>query len=132
MSAAKTIADVLLDDMAFEKEFYMIPKDILRTMPRPNSAEQVTLDRWKEVGADGVVIGTVQKTTEGIVVELRLMRVVNGASCSARSTAARQVDDRWRPRFAHSIADEIHKQQPICGAWRGQASHSHRIAMASG
>ncbi len=112
LSAARTIADVLFDDMAFEKEFYMIPKDILRTVPRPNSAEEATLDRWKELGADGVVIGTVQKTTEGIVVEVRLMRVVNGAmSLGKKYTGSpKSIVDGGRT-FAHSIADEIHKQQ---------------------
>jgi TolB protein len=111
-SAAKTIADVLFDDLAFEKEFYMIPKDILRTVPRPNSAEEAMLDRWKELGADGVVIGTVQKTTEGIVVEVRLMRVVNGAmSLGKKYTGSpKSIVDGGRT-FAHSIADEIHKQQ---------------------
>jgi TolB protein len=111
-SAAKTIADVLFDDLAFEKEFYMIPKDILRTVPRPNSAEEAALDRWKELGADGVVIGTVQKTTEGVVVEVRLMRVVNGAmSLGKKYTGSpKSILDGGRT-FAHSIADEIHKQQ---------------------
>jgi TolB protein len=112
VSAAKTIADVLFDDMAFEKEFYMIPKDILRTVPRPSSAEEASIDRWKELGADGVVIGTVQKTTEGIVVEVRLMRVVNGAMALGKkyTGSPKSIVDGGRT-FAHSIADEIHKQQ---------------------
>ena len=109
LSAAKTIADVLFDDMAFEKEFYMIPKDILRTVPRPNSPEEPALDRWKELGADGVVIGTVQKTTEGIVVEVRVMRVVNGAMTLGKkyTGSPKSIVDGGRT-FAHSIADEIH------------------------
>ena len=41
LAAAKTIADVLWDDLAYEKEFYMIPRDILRSIPRPASVEQV-------------------------------------------------------------------------------------------
>src|SRR5262245_50797688 len=45
LSAAKTIADVLWDDLAYEKEFYMIPRDIMRSIPRPASVEQVALDR---------------------------------------------------------------------------------------
>ncbi len=53
IAAAKTIADVLWDDLAFEKEFYLLPRDILRTVPRPASAEQVAIDRWKELGAEG-------------------------------------------------------------------------------
>jgi len=112
LSAAKSIGDVLWDDLAFEKEFYMIPRDILRTVPRPASVEQVSLDRWKELGADGVVIGTVSKTSEGIVVEARLLRVVNGAMALGKkySGTLRSITDGGRV-YAHGIADEIHKQQ---------------------
>jgi len=112
LSAAKSIGDVLWDDFAFEKEFYMIPRDILRTVPRPASIEELSLDRWKELGADGVVIGTVRKTAEGIVVEARLMRVVNGAMVLGKqySGSLRSITDGGRV-YAHGIADEIHKSQ---------------------
>ena len=112
LSAAKTIADVLWDDFAFEKEFYLLPRDILRTVPRPASVELVSIDRWKELGADGVVIGTVQKTADGIVVEVRLMRVVNGAMTLGKkySGSLRSLTDGGRV-YAHGIADEVHKQQ---------------------
>ena len=112
VAAAKTIGDVLWDDLAFEKEFYMIPRDILRTVPRPASVEQVPMDRWKELGADGVVVGTVRKTTDGIVVEVRLMRVATGAMTLGKqySGSPKSVTDGGRV-FAHGIADEIHKQQ---------------------
>ena len=100
IAAAKTIADVLWDDLAYEKEFYLLPRDILRTVPRPASAEQVTMDRWKELGAEGLVVGTVRKTADGIVVEARLMRVMNGAH-DARQAVQRlaAVADRRRPRL---------------------------------
>jgi TolB protein len=112
LSAAKTIADVLWDDFAFEKEFYLLPRDILRTVPRPASVEQFSLDRWKELGADGVVIGTVQKTAEGVVVEARLMRVANGVMSLGKkySGSLRSLTDGGRV-YAHGIADEIHKTQ---------------------
>ena len=112
IAAAKTIADVLWDDLAYEKEFYLLPRDILRTVPRPASVELVSIDRWKELGADGVVIGTVQKTADGIVVEARLLRVVNGAMALGKqyTGSARSLADGGRV-FAHGIADEIHKQQ---------------------
>jgi TolB protein len=112
IAAAKTIGDVLWDDMAFEKEFYMIPRDILRTVPRPASVDEVGLDRWKELGADGVVVGSVRRTAEGIVVEARLLRVVNGAMAIGKqySGSLRSVADGGRV-YAHGIADEIHKTQ---------------------
>ena len=34
-AAAKTIGEVLWDDLEFEKEFYMIPRDTYRSIPQP-------------------------------------------------------------------------------------------------
>jgi TolB protein len=112
VSAAKTMGDVLWDDMAFEKEFYMIPRDMLRSVPRPASVEEVPLDRWKELGADGVIVGTVRKGPDGIIVEARLINVANGAMALGKqySGSLRSVTDGGRV-YAHSIADEIHKTQ---------------------
>jgi TolB protein len=112
LSAAKTIADVLWDDLAYEKEFYMIPRDIMRSIPRPASVEQVPLDRWKEVNAEGLVVGTVRKSAEGVVVEVRLINVATGAQVMGKqySGSPRSITDGGRV-FAHGIADEIHKTQ---------------------
>ena len=88
IAAAKTIGEVLWDDLDFEREFYMIPRDTyaVDAHARPRST-QVPLDRWKELGADGVVVGTVRKTADGIVVEVRLLQRASAARCaSARST----------------------------------------------
>jgi TolB protein len=112
VAAAKAIGDVLWDDLAFEKEFYMLPRDILRSVPRPATAEQVAIDRWKELGADGVVIGTVARGPEGIIVEARLIKVADGALSVGKrySGSVRSVADGGRI-YAHSFADEIHSTQ---------------------
>jgi TolB protein len=112
VSAAKAIGDVLWDDFAFEKEFYMIPRDVLRTVPRPASVEQVPLDQWKALGADGVVIGTVAKAPDGIVVEVRLLKVTDGTLAVGKkyTGSLRSVADGGRV-YAHSFADEVHKTQ---------------------
>jgi TolB protein len=112
LNAAKTIADVLWEDFAFEKEFYLIARDTLRTVPRPASPDEWAIERWKEVGADGVVIGSVRRTADGIVVEARLMNVANGVMSLGKqyTGSLRSLSDGGRI-FAHSIADEIHKQQ---------------------
>ena len=59
-----------------------------------------------------LVVGTVRKTADGIVVEARLMRVMNGAMTLGKqySGSAKSLADGGRV-FAHGIADEIHKQQ---------------------
>jgi TolB protein len=112
VSAAKIIGDVLWDDFAFEKEFYMIPRDILRTVPRPATVEEVAMDRWKELGADGVIVGTVQKVSDGIVVEMRLLKVVDGSLAVGKkyTGSLRSLSDGGRV-YAHSFADEVHKTQ---------------------
>src|SRR5438552_1624957 len=59
---AKTLGQVLWDDLNFEREFYMIPRDTYATIPVARTAEEVPFAAWRELGADAVVFGTVQKT----------------------------------------------------------------------
>src|SRR6266566_6524267 len=72
---AKTITQVLFDDLTFEREFALIPRDTYATIPAATSFDDVPFDRWRELNADGVVVGTVQKTSAGVHVELRLYNV---------------------------------------------------------
>ena len=58
---AKTLGQVLWDDFNFEREFYMIPRDTYSSIPAARTPEQIPFDRWRELGADGVVFGTVQR-----------------------------------------------------------------------
>ncbi len=113
LAAAKTIGEVLWDDIAFEKEFYMIPKDTYRSIPQPAALDQVPLDRWKELGADGVIVGSVAKTSGGVTVQFRLLNVNTGASLMAKeySGSARTVQVADSRQYAHTIADEVHKAQ---------------------
>src|SRR5215211_1660174 len=74
-AAAKTIAAVLWDDLGFEREFYLIPRDTYASIPSARSLTDIAFDRWRELGADGLVIGTVQKTANGLRLEVRLFNV---------------------------------------------------------
>src|SRR4026209_2415186 len=58
---AKTIGQVLWDDLEFEREFYLIPRDTYATIPAARAAEQVPFAAWRELGADAVFFGSVQK-----------------------------------------------------------------------
>ena len=60
-AAAKILGDVLWDDLEFEKESCMIPRDTYRTIPQPASLDQVQLDRWKELNADALLVGGIAK-----------------------------------------------------------------------
>ena len=84
VAAAKTIAQVLWDDLNFEREFYMVGRDTYKTIPTPASLEQVALDRWKEIGVDGLLVGTVRKTGSGATVQFRLINVSSGQSAMAK------------------------------------------------
>ena len=49
---------MLWDDLNYEREFYMIPRDTYKSIPAAGSIDTVPYDRWREIGADGVIIGT--------------------------------------------------------------------------
>jgi TolB protein len=109
VDAAKLIADVLWNDLAFEREFDMIPRDTYGTIEQIPSTETINFDRWRELGADGVVKGSVRRTGNTFQVEMRLFGV------QARRVALGRIYDNVslrNPRAAaHTIADEIHQTQ---------------------
>lgn len=111
VKAAKTIGQVLYDDIEYEKEFYMIPRDIMRTIPQPASASAVPLDRWKEIGADGLIVGTVRRSGDGVVVEVRLIQVSSGQMKLGKeySGSLKSLADGGR-MYAHTFADLLHKE----------------------
>jgi len=109
VEAAKVIAQVLWDDLTFEREYDMIPRDTYRTIEQTPNAETIAFDRWRELGADGVVKGTVRRTGNTFQVEVRLFNV------RARAVALGRVYDNValrNPRAgAHTISDDIHQTQ---------------------
>ncbi len=104
---ARTIGDVLWDDLNFEREFAFIPRDVYATIPAAKSFDDVPFDRWRELNADGVIVGTVQKLGNGFQIQVRLFdvrqkRQVFGKEYSGSSNAR---------LYAHTISDDIHLQQ---------------------
>jgi TolB protein len=112
-AAAKIVGEVIWDDLEFEKEYYMVPRDTYRSIPQPASLDQVPLDRWKELNADAVLIGSVAKTPKGVLVSMRLINVASGASAMAREYSGSVTSIQANPvrAYAHTIADEVHKDQ---------------------
>ena len=112
-AAAKIVGEVIWDDLEFEKEYYMIPRDTYRSIPQPASLDQVALDRWKELNADALLIGSVAKTPKGVLVSMRLINVASGASAMAREYSGSATSIQANPvrAYAHTIADEVHKEQ---------------------
>lgn len=113
VAAAKTIGQVLWDDLEFEREFYLIARDTYASIPQPASLDEVPLDRWKELDADGVIVGTVRKTGNGVAVQYRLIEVNSGRSALAKeyTGSSRSIQPAESRVYAHTIADEIHKVQ---------------------
>lgn len=105
---ARTLAEVLWNDLAFEREFYLIPRDTYKTIPAARSPDNVPFDRWRELGADGLIVGTAQKTATGITVEARLFNVRSRQVAMARAYDGSLRNSRL---IAHTISDEIHQQQ---------------------
>ena len=58
--AAKMLGQVLWDDLNFEREFYMFPRDTYTTIPVARPADDGAFNAWRELGAAAVVCGTVQ------------------------------------------------------------------------
>ena len=110
VAAAKTIADVLYDDINYEREYYMIGKDTIASIPKPASFDSVPLDRWKEVNANGIIVGTVQKSASGVVVQVKLIDVNSGKTAFGKEYSGSIANPR---RYAHTFSDEMFQNQLV-------------------
>jgi TolB protein len=106
LAIAKTLGQVLFDDLAFEREFALIPRDVYATIPPATSFFDVPFDRWRELNADGVVVGTVEKTSGGMTVAVRLFNVR-----TRQSAFGREYTGSNARLIAHTISDELHQTQ---------------------
>ena len=82
--AARTIGQVLWDDLNFEREFYLIARDTYATIPAVQTIEQIPFPSWRELGADALVFGTVQRTGDTLRVQFRLIDVATGRTALAK------------------------------------------------
>ena len=109
VDAARVLAEVLWNDLAFEREFDMIPRDTYKTIEQTPTTDTIAFDRWREIGADAVVKGAVRRTGNTLQVEMRLFSV------RGRGVALGRVYDNVplrNPRSAaHTISDDIHQSQ---------------------
>jgi TolB protein len=105
---AALLGKVLWDDLAFEREFQMIPRSEYGPIPAATSLEAVPFDRWRELGADGVVIGSVRKDGTKISVTVRVYNVSTQQVAFSKEYSGGATNPRF---FAHTVADELHKQQ---------------------
>ena len=88
----------------------MIPRDVYASIPAATSFADVPFDRWRELNADGVVVGTVQKIDDrrqgrGAAVQRAQPR--QSAFGQEYTGVARPTRGSTRTRSS----DEIHQQQ---------------------
>ena len=107
-AAAQTIGQVLWDDLNFEREFYMIPPDPPAPIPHRRPLDDVPFDRGRELGSDGIFVGTVQKEGTGLRIQVRLFNVRSRQVAFSREYTGSAGNPR---AYAHTMADEIHQHQ---------------------
>lgn len=109
MEAARTIAEVLWSDLEFEREFRMMARDTYGTIPSARSLTDVPLDRWRELGVDGVVSCTVAAIGEDrLRVAARLFNTRSRTSAFGVEYSGSASNVR---AYAHQLSDEIHRRQ---------------------
>jgi TolB protein len=105
---ARVIGQVLWDDLNYEREFLMLPRDTYGTIPKAENIAKPPFDRWRELGTDGLVMGAVSKAGDTVRVQMRLYDVRSRTEIYAREYTGAAANPRL---YAHTIADEIHQSQ---------------------
>ena len=106
---AKTIAEVLWDDLDFEREFRMVARDTYESVPAARSLTDLPLDAWRELGADGIVTCSVERVGDN---QLRLTARLFNARSTASAFGVEYTGALGSMRtYAHQLSDEIHRHQ---------------------
>lgn len=105
---ARMLGQVLWDDFAFEREFYMIARDTYKTIPAARAREEIRFDLWRELGADALVFGTVEQTGTDVKVQVRVYNVRSREQVFGQEYTSAVRNAR---RIAHTVADLVHEEQ---------------------
>ena len=105
---ARTLGQVLWDDLNFEREFYMIARDTYKSIPVARTVDQIPWATWREINADAVVFGTVDQKGNDITVQVRVFNVRTRESVFGEEYVSTARNAR---RIVHTVSDAIHEQQ---------------------
>ena len=105
---AGALAPVLWEDFNFEREFYLIPRDTYSTIRAARTIETIPFAEWRELGADALVFGTVQRAGDTVTIQVRLFNVRTRQSVFSKEYTGSTRNPRV---FSHTFADEAHDQQ---------------------
>jgi TolB protein len=108
--AAKTVTDVLRADLAYEREFDIMPPASFAGIPSSQTVEDLPYDRWAELNADFVALGTVSKATPASAGFDVVVRIVSVKERKESYQAGYTGVTRSIRRVAHKFSDEIHKK----------------------
>jgi len=111
--ATKTLVEVLWKDLDFEREYYLIPRTASASIPVVADPASLPFARWKDLGADYVIVGVVHRNGVNLDIEFRMVGVKDedagkekfswhygGTGCAIKNV-----------RFcAHYISDDFHKK----------------------
>ena len=107
-AAAQTLTSVLRADLAFEREFNLMPAENFAGVPSSQSIEDLPYDRWSGLGADYVALGQVQKGADGqMTVEVRVVSIKDRRLAYSDGKVGQP---RVVRRIAHSFSDAIHQK----------------------
>lgn len=105
--ASRTVTDVLSADLKFEREFDVMPAGSYTGVPSAQSIESLPYDRWAQLGADFVALGTIKAAAGGkFDIELRVVSIKERRQSYGAAFSGGTRDVR---RIAHTFSDEIHK-----------------------
>ena len=107
--AARTISQVLWDDLEFEREFYLIPRDTYSqraggALAGAGAVRVVARARRRR----GLLRARCERTGDTVRVQVRLFNVRTRQSVFAKEYSGTAANPRL---YAHTIADEVHLQQ---------------------
>jgi hypothetical protein len=109
--AAKTVADVLWNDIEFEYEFDLVTREAAAQVPRVASIDALPLDHWAALGADSVVFGVLHRTRDGFTIDLHLVGArgndLKKLQFGAIYTGCTLTNPR---RCAHAVSDDLHQK----------------------
>jgi TolB protein len=108
-SAARTVADVLWQDMEFEEEFYMIPADVARAVPPAPSPAAVPVAEWEQRGADFVLVASAKRVDANMPIEVHVISVGGPTPGKDILALTYPCQTAYLRACAHSMADSLHK-----------------------
>jgi TolB protein len=106
---------VLWADLRFEREFDLIPRAAYAPIPAATSVETVPFDRWRELGANLVLVGMLRGNASSVTIQVRLYDVNTRQVVWGKEYTGPATNPRL---FAHTIADELHEQRGLKGVAR--------------